>query len=403
MASLSLQNLVKSYGSAAIVRDISCSIENGEFIVIVGPSGCGKSTLLRMIAGLEPVSSGQIYIDGRDVTDTPAAQRGIAMVFQSYALYPHMTVRDNMSFGLRNLKRSKDEIKSRVDATALLLRLEEHLDRLPSQLSGGQRQRVAIGRAIVREPKIFLFDEPLSNLDAELRVKMRRELNKLHQRLGSTMIYVTHDQTEAMTLADRIILLNEGRIAQFAAPLEIYNRPNDIFTAGFIGSPRINLVQAQALAAEAGQVAVESPLGHKFSLPRARFAAVQLPATVTLGMRPEHLQLVPRPGQVAVELTVSMVEALGDCSCVYAALANGDEFVLKLEGQDEAPTGTSSTAYIDPKDILLFDGDGKLIPSTPPGSGPHDVTAARGGDAGRTRIAAETAVQKRNLFILSGG
>ena len=361
MASLRIENLFKAYGDEVIVHDISCSIEDGEFIVIVGPSGCGKSTVLRMIAGLESASSGKIRIDGRDETETPAAQRGVAMVFQSYALYPHMTVRENMSFGLKNLKHSKAEIADRVGAAAKLLQLDALLDRLPSHLSGGQRQRVAIGRAIVREPKIFLFDEPLSNLDAELRVQMRRELGKLHQRLKSTMIYVTHDQVEAMTLADKIILLNKGRIAQFGTPLEIYNNPHDIFTAGFIGSPRINLVEAGIHAVEGGKVAVESPVGAKFYLPRERFGAVQLPGRVTLGMRPEHLQLNPQAGNVAIDLTVALVESLGDSSCIYAALVNGDEFALKLQGQNDTQNGTRVTAYIAPENILLFDVEGRSI------------------------------------------
>jgi ABC-type sugar transport system ATPase subunit len=361
MASLRIENLFKAYGDQGVVHDISCSIEDGEFIVIVGPSGCGKSTVLRAIAGLEPVSSGKIYIDGRDATAAPAAQRGVAMVFQSYALYPHMTVRENMSFGLKNLKHGKDEITKRVGSAARMLQLDALLDRLPSHLSGGQRQRVAIGRAIVREPKIFLFDEPLSNLDAELRVQMRRELGKLHQRLGSTMIYVTHDQVEAMTLADKIILLNKGRIAQFGTPLEIYNRPNDIFTAGFVGSPRINLVAAEIRIVEDGKVLVESPIGPGFCLPRERFGENHLSDRVTLGMRPEHLQLIPQQGHVAIDLTVGLVESLGDSSCIYAALANGDEFVLKLQGQNDTRNGTRVTAYIAPENILLFDVDGRLI------------------------------------------
>ncbi|MBC8008420.1 MAG: sn-glycerol-3-phosphate ABC transporter ATP-binding protein UgpC [Prolixibacteraceae bacterium] len=361
MASLRIEHLFKAYGDEAVVHDISCSIEDGEFIVIVGPSGCGKSTVLRMIAGLEPVSSGKIYIDGRDDTETPAAQRGVAMVFQSYALYPHMTVRENMSFGLKNLKHSKDEIADRVGGAARMLQLDALLDRLPSHLSGGQRQRVAIGRAIVREPKIFLFDEPLSNLDAELRVQMRRELGKLHQRLGSTMIYVTHDQVEAMTLADKIILLNKGRIAQFGTPLEIYNNPHDTFAAGFIGSPRINLIEAEIRLVEGNKVVVESPMGAKFHLSRGRFGAIQPPGKVTLGMRPEHLQLNSQPGYVAIDLTVGLVESLGDSSCIYAALVNGDEFVLKLQGQNDIQNGTRVTAYIAPENILLFDVEGRLI------------------------------------------
>jgi ABC-type sugar transport system ATPase subunit len=360
MAGLRLENVVKAYGTVGIVHDISCSIENGEFIVIVGPSGCGKSTLLRMIAGLEPVSSGKIFIDGRDHTQTPAAQRGIAMVFQSYALYPHMTVGDNMRFGLKNLKHSKDDIKSRVDAAARLLQMEDMLDRLPSQLSGGQRQRVAIGRAIVREPKIFLFDEPLSNLDAELRVQMRRELGKLHQRLRSTMVYVTHDQVEAMTLADKIILLNKGRIAQVGTPLEIYNEPRDTFVARFIGSPKINLVEARVNSVQGDQVELESSLGHSVTLPLHRFGSARPTGKFTLGIRPEHLAMQPQLGDLAIDLTVSMIESLGESSCIYGALVDGSEFVLKLQGQEAIRNGMPVTAHVAPEKILLFDDEGAL-------------------------------------------
>jgi len=361
MANLRFENLSKSYADEAIVRGISCSIEHGEFIAIVGPSGCGKSTILRMIAGLEPVSSGSIFIDGKDETATPAERRGIAMVFQSYALYPHMTVRENMSFGLKNLKHGKTEVKARVEAAAQLLQLDSLLDRLPSQLSGGQRQRVAIGRAIVREPKIFLLDEPLSNLDAELRVQMRRELGKLHKRLGSTMIYVTHDQTEAMTLADRIILLNKGRIAQFGTPLDIYNHPHDTFVAGFIGSPRINLVETEVRSIEGGEVVLETPLGRDLRLPRSRLKGVGPADKVTLGMRPEHLELHARDGDLAVDLTVSVVESVGDSSCVYGTLANGAEFAFKLQGQNDIRIGAHVAAYIAAKHVLLFDSQGQQI------------------------------------------
>jgi ABC-type sugar transport system ATPase subunit len=370
MANLRLENLTKSYADETIVRDISCSIEHGEFIVIVGPSGCGKSTVLRMIAGLDPVSSGSIYIDDKDETETPAERRGIAMVFQSYALYPHMTVRENMSFCLKNLKHREGEIQIRVEAAAQLLQLDSLLDRLPSQLSGGQRQRVAIGRAIVREPKIFLLDEPLSNLDAELRVQMRRELHKLHKRLGSTMIYVTHDQTEAMTLADRIILLNKGRIAQVGTPLDIYNHPHDTFVAGFIGSPRINLVEAEVRELEGDEVVLTTPLGRDLCLPRSRFDAVGPADKLTLGMRPEHLALHQRDGDLAVDLTVSVVESVGDSSCVYGTLTNGAEFALKLQGQGDIESGVRVVAYIAAKNVLLFDSQGQLISNQPSASLP---------------------------------
>ncbi|MCA1999139.1 MAG: ATP-binding cassette domain-containing protein, partial [Hyphomicrobiales bacterium] len=233
MATLTLRSVTKSFGPARVIHGIDLEIGHGEFIVFVGPSGCGKSTLLRMIAGLESVTTGAVEIDGQVVNDIPAAERGLAMVFQSYALYPHMSVRQNLSFGLENIRTPKPEIARRVAEAARMLRMEHLLDRRPGQLSGGQRQRVAIGRAVVREPKIFLFDEPLSNLDAELRVQMRVEIGNLHQRLGNTMIYVTHDQVEAMTMADRIAVLKDGRLEQFGRPLDLYNHPANLFVAGF--------------------------------------------------------------------------------------------------------------------------------------------------------------------------
>ncbi len=245
MATLELRQVTKSFGPTKVIHGIDLSINHGEFIVFVGPSGCGKSTLLRMIAGLEPVTTGAVAIDGQVVNEVPAAERGLAMVFQSYALYPHMSVRQNLSFGLENLKTPKPEIQKRVAEAARMLRMEQLLERRPGQLSGGQRQRVAIGRAVVREPKIFLFDEPLSNLDAELRVQMRTEIGSLHQRLGNTMIYVTHDQVEAMTMADRIAVLKDGRLEQFGRPLDLYNRPANLFVAGFIGSPRMNFLNGK--------------------------------------------------------------------------------------------------------------------------------------------------------------
>src|SRR5919112_4345184 len=254
MAELKLVDIKKSYGAVTIIHGVDLAIADGEFVVFVGPSGCGKSTLLRIIAGLEEVSVGEIQIDGQSVTNVPASDRGLAMVFQSYALYPHMSVYKNMAFALENMGLAKDDIDQRVRRAAQMLRLTEYLDRKPKALSGGQRQRVAIGRAIVRDPKIFLFDEPLSNLDAELRVATRKELSALHAEIGGTMIYVTHDQVEAMTLADRIVVLRSGRIEQVGTPLEVYNRPANLFVAGFIGSPRMNLLPARM--AGSGQVAI---------------------------------------------------------------------------------------------------------------------------------------------------
>ncbi|MGH6855838.1 MAG: ABC transporter ATP-binding protein [Aestuariivirga sp.] len=362
MARLRLEKITKNFGDEEIIHDLSCSVEDGEFIAVIGPSGCGKSTLLQLIAGLEPATSGRIYIDDDDVTETRAARRDIAMVFQSYALYPHMTVTENLSFGLRNLKYSKAEIDRRVKNAATMLHLDALLERSPSQLSGGQRQRVAIGRAIVREPKIFLFDEPLSNLDAELRVQMRRELAGLHQRLGNTMIYVTHDQAEAMSLADKIMVFNKGRIAQFGAPLELYNHPRDIFTASFIGAPRINLISGVVSSVTNDTVIVELPTGGVVELPRSRFDIAQKGDKLTLGLRPEHLEVKPQPGHISLPLIAGMVEALGDSTCIYAMLGDGHEITVKLPGQNGiGEEGGEFTAFVSPDNILLFDAAEQLI------------------------------------------
>ena len=267
MAGLELHNLVKRFGAVEVIHGVDLKIDSGEFIVFVGPSGCGKSTLLRMIAGLEAVTAGDVVIDGEIVNEVPAAKRGLAMVFQSYALYPHMSVRKNLSFGLETMRAPKTEITQRVAEAAEILQIGELLDRKPGQLSGGQRQRVAIGRAIVREPKIFLFDEPLSNLDAELRMQMRVEINKLHRRLGSTMIFVTHDQVEAMTLADRIVVLRAGVVEQVGTPLELYNEPANLFVAGFIGSPRMNFIKGEIAGGSGGSVELRLDNGLTLTTP----------------------------------------------------------------------------------------------------------------------------------------
>ena len=247
MTEIILKDIFKSYDQTEVIHGVDLKVESGKFLVLVGPSGCGKSTLLRIIAGLERITSGEILIDGNEVSNIPASDRGLAMVFQSYALYPHMSVFKNMAFALENLKIDKKTIEEKVNSAAKLLQIEEYLQRKPKALSGGQRQRVAIGRAIVRDPKAFLFDEPLSNLDAELRVTMRKELSALHEKIGGTMIYVTHDQVEAMTLADQIVVLNNGYVAQAGAPLDLYNNPSDIFVAGFIGSPKMNFIKVNAI------------------------------------------------------------------------------------------------------------------------------------------------------------
>jgi multiple sugar transport system ATP-binding protein len=308
VAELRLQGLGKRFaGGAAAVQGVDLTVSSGEFMVLVGPSGCGKSTTLRMVAGLEDPSEGRIFIGGQDVTFVPPAERGVAMVFQSYALYPHMNVRDNMAFGLRMAKLSASEIATRVERAASTLQLEPLLHRLPKELSGGQRQRVAIGRAIVREPKVFLFDEPLSNLDAALRTQMRAELAQLHQRLGSTIVYVTHDQVEAMTLGSRIAIFNAGSIEQVGAPLELYDRPGNRFVAGFLGSPRMNLLPASAAAA-------------------LRPAAP--PATVALGVRPEHLQWRDTGSDRTVPAQVMHTEHLGDLALLHCQVAGAEQPVI---------------------------------------------------------------------------
>src|SRR5215831_17133823 len=294
MASLELKRVIKRYGTNTVIHGVDLAVGDGEFVVFVGPSGCGKSTLLRMISGLEAVTEGDLHLDGRRVNDVSAAQRGLAMVFQSYALYPHMSVYQNRAFGLQNIGTARAVIDAKVQAAAKLLRLETLLDRRPTQLSGGQRQRVAIGRAIVREPTVFLFDEPLSNLDAELRVQMRTEITALHQRLGTTMIYVTHDQVEAMTMADKIVVLRAGRIEQVGAPLDLYNAPANRFVAGFIGSPRMNFLSARV--ATPGDVGVRvaldagSPTNGGALLP-VRGDGVAAGDAIDVGIRPEHLSL----------------------------------------------------------------------------------------------------------------
>jgi len=358
MTALALAGLGKSYDGVETIRGIDLEVAAGEFVVLVGSSGCGKSTVLRMIAGLEDVSAGTIRIGDRDVTYAPAAARGVAMVFQSYALYPHMTVRENLSFGLRNMRMPRAQIAAQVAHAAGILELGELLDRLPNQLSGGQRQRVAIGRAIVRDPAIFLFDEPLSNLDTDLRVRMRHELARLHKRLGSTMIYVTHDQVEAMTLADRLVVLDRGRISQVGTPLEVYERPANIFTAGFIGSPRINLLDARVIEQRGDEALFEVAGGIRFAKPGG---SVRAGDCVTVGVRPEHLGTDPGPRGIAFPLTVEAVEALGHSTFVYADLDQAGEFRAKLDGHHAVPAPGALTLYADPGRILLFDAAGQAI------------------------------------------
>ena len=354
MSGVELRGVTKSYGLVDVIHGVDLSIGDGDFVVFVGPSGCGKSTLLRMIAGLEEVTAGDIAIAGRDVTDAGPSERGIAMVFQSYALYPHMSVRDNMGFGLKMMRRPAAAVASRVEAAADILKLGPLLDRKPSQLSGGQRQRVAIGRAIVRDPKVFLFDEPLSNLDAELRVSMRIEIARLHRELGNTMIYVTHDQTEAMTLADRIVVLRAGRIEQTGTPAEVYDDPVNTFVAGFIGSPRMNLFQGRTTpggGVALGGLVVSPP-------PAARLVPGR---PVQVGLRPEHLRDA-RAGEPALAVTVAFSEYLGGTSYVHGEIADGQPIVAeRRRGATPAP-GDSIALAFDPGDLRLFDAEGLRIP-----------------------------------------
>ena len=350
MARVELKHVSKTFGATEVVHDVSLVIEEGEFAVFVGPSGCGKSTLLRMIAGLEETSTGEIFIGETDVTDEEPADRGIAMVFQSYALYPHMTVADNISFGLRIRHRPKAEIAERVGRAAKILQLEDYLQRKPAQLSGGQRQRVAIGRAIVRDPKVFLFDEPLSNLDAELRVQMRVEIAKLHKMLGNTTIYVTHDQTEALTMADRIVVLRAGRVEQIGPPLTLYENPDNAFVAGFIGSPRMNFLTATALGG--GRFAAA---GAEMDLPLK--AAVEAGTSVKLGIRPEHLEAAEG---IAFEVTVDVVEQLGSTSFIYGTTANGEPIVVEQRLGHARSDGRVMLRFR-PADARLFGAVGARI------------------------------------------
>jgi ABC-type sugar transport system ATPase subunit len=343
MATLELKHVGKRFGETVVLQDIDLKAEEGQFVVLVGPSGCGKSTLLRIIAGLEPATGGDILLDGQRVNEVSAAQRGLAMVFQSYALYPHMTVYQNMAFGLENARTPKPEIESKIAAAAKLLQLDHLLQRKPTQLSGGQRQRVAIGRAIVRDPKLFLFDEPLSNLDAELRVQMRAEIIALHQRLKTGMVYVTHDQVEAMTMADKIVVLRAGRVEQIGSPLELYNRPQNRFVAGFIGSPRMNFIEATVVGNDRQGAALalagfdRAPVNVDVDPD-----ALRVGARVTLGIRPEHASAQMAGGSGGgITLRVLQVEQLGGHGFVHCALpGEGGTMVVQFEGQNAMQPGS---------------------------------------------------------------
>ena len=332
MGTISLRNVRKAFGDAVIIPGADLEIGHGEFVVFVGPSGCGKSTLLRLIAGLEDLTSGQILIDGEDVSDVPPARRGLAMVFQSYALYPHMSVRNNIAFGLKMAGEPREQIDAKVARAAATLNLADYLDRKPRQLSGGQRQRVAIGRAIVRQPKCFLFDEPLSNLDAALRVNMRVEIMQLHQQLDATMIYVTHDQVEAMTMADRIVVLNKGVIEQVGSPLDLYNKPNSVFVAGFIGSPKMNLISGPLAAS------------HR---------------AATIGIRPEHIAIAGDGGDARGTIVLS--EHLGSDSFLHVDAGEAGRLTVRASGDYAGKPGETIALRFDPSRIHRFDSQGKVL------------------------------------------
>jgi multiple sugar transport system ATP-binding protein len=341
MAYLQLDNIQKSFGDTHVIKGVSLEIDKGEFIVFVGPSGCGKSTLLRLIAGLESITSGKLLLDGKDITHTPSGKRDLAMVFQSYALYPHMSVFDNMSFALKLAGVSKDVIKSKVDYAAKTLNLTQYLARTPKELSGGQRQRVAIGRAIVRAPKVFLFDEPLSNLDAALRGNTRVEIHKLHRALGATSIYVTHDQVEAMTLADRVVVLRDGLIEQVGTPMELYDRPANQFVAQFIGMPSMNMVEAKAIPSFSAQT------------------GGRLPADGFLGVRPEALRVHQRQG-LGAPARVELIEALGADTLIHIDVG-GVPLVARQNERTALQAGDAVSVELDPAVLHFFNREGRTV------------------------------------------
>jgi len=358
MAEVLLKKAWKRYGDVAVIHGIDLELDSGEFIVFVGPSGCGKSTLLRMIAGLEETSEGQVHIGGRDVTHVEAVDRGIAMVFQTYALYPHMTVEENMGFGLKMGGADKADVKRKVDHAAQMLQLDKLLDRKPKNLSGGQRQRVAIGRAIVREPDVFLFDEPLSNLDAELRVEMRLQIAKLHSQMNATMIYVTHDQVEAMTMADKIVVLKAGLVEQVGSPLELYHHPLNLFVAGFIGSPRMNFIDVTLVEGHAGSTTIKLPDGQQVVLP-VDGSGVTANSAGTLGMRPEDLGAAH--GDFALDMNVEVTERLGGTTYLYGACAGLDNFVVQRPGMDATREGERVAVQVGSNHCHVFGSDGMAL------------------------------------------
>jgi multiple sugar transport system ATP-binding protein len=361
MANLNLNQVHKSFGKVDIIKGVDLDIQHGEFIVFVGPSGCGKSTLLRMIAGLEDITAGTISIGGKVVNDLQPKDRSIAMVFQSYALFPHMSVRENVAFGLKIANEPRDVIETKVAEAARILKLEPLLDRKPSQLSGGQRQRVAIGRAIVRNPEVFLFDEPLSNLDAALRVNTRAEIAKLHRDLSATMIYVTHDQVEAMTLADRIAVLDAGRVRQFGAPMELYHYPQNSFVAGFIGSPKMNFVSVTAASAGSKKAVEVAGAGFDKILVPVQAEAVEKGASLTLGIRPEHVDVLVK-GKGLISGTVQLLERLGNQTFLEIETGVTQSVTALVEGDLVLKLGDRVGLNFKVGDCHLFDAKGEAYP-----------------------------------------
>ena len=354
MSEVKIEKLCKSYGPVEVLKDVDLTVNDGSFVVLVGPSGCGKSTLLRSIAGLEPVTSGNMTIGGRQVNDLPPAQREIAMVFQSYALYPHMDVYNNMAFGLKFAKTPKTEIDARVNEAARILQLEPLFKRRPRELSGGQRQRVAIGRAIVRKPQVFLFDEPLSNLDAALRINTRVEIAKLHKMLKATIVYVTHDQVEAMTLADKIVVMNKGRVEQAGQPLELYYKPANLFVAGFIGSPAMNFLSATVK--KGGGLALADGQELKVKLP----VSCKPGDKVTLGCRPEHMTL-GGAGAFMLNGTIDIIERLGESGFAHVRMASGQTVIAEVRGDPGTSSGQAATLTFDADHLHLFNAEGQRL------------------------------------------
>lgn len=359
MAHLKIKNLQKGFEGFSIIKGIDLEVNDREFVVFVGPSGCGKSTLLRLIAGLEEVTAGTIELDGRDITEVSPAKRDLAMVFQTYALYPHMSVRKNMSFALDLAGVNKAEVEKKVSEAARILELGPMLERKPKQLSGGQRQRVAIGRAIVRNPKIFLFDEPLSNLDAALRVQMRLELARLHKELQATMIYVTHDQVEAMTLADKVVVLNGGRIEQVGSPLELYHQPANLFVAGFLGTPKMGFLKGKVTRVERQNCEVLLDAGTRITLPLSG-ANLSIGGAVTLGIRPEHLELA-QPGDCTLQVTADVSERLGSDTFCHVLTASGEALTMRIRGDLASRYGEQLSLHLDAEHCHLFDANGVAV------------------------------------------